>query len=75
MAPIVCSSPLANIGFKIEAASIAPSAAPAPTKVCISSMKRTISPRVLISFRTFLSLSSKSPRYLEPATSDERSKV
>ena len=75
VAPIVCNSPLASIGFKIEAASIAPSAAPAPTKVWISSMKRTMSPLVLISFNTFFSLSSKSPRYLEPATNAERSRV
>ena len=33
VAPIVCSSPRASIGFRILAASIAPSAAPAPTSV------------------------------------------
>ena len=46
----------------IDAASIAPSAAPAPTRVWISSMNRTMSPRVLISFKTFFNRSSKSPR-------------
>jgi ATP-dependent Clp protease ATP-binding subunit ClpA len=46
----------------IDAASMAPSAAPAPTSVCSSSMNRMMSPRVLISLRTFLSRSSKSPR-------------
>ena len=46
----------------IDAASIAPSAAPAPTSVCSSSMNRMMSPRVLISFSTFLRRSSKSPR-------------
>ena len=45
-----------------EAASIAPSAAPAPTSVWSSSMNRMMSPRVLISFSTFLRRSSKSPR-------------
>src|SRR5438105_5928041 len=67
VAPIVCSSPRASIGLSIEAASIAPSAAPAPTSVCSSSMNKMMSPRVLISLRTFFSRSSKSPRYLEPA--------
>jgi hypothetical protein len=52
----------ASIGFRIEAASIAPSAAPAPTRVWISSMNSTMSPRVLISLSTFLRRSSKSPR-------------
>ena len=59
----------------MDAASIAPSAAPAPTKVCISSINRTISPLVFISLRTFLSLSSKSPLYLDPATSEDKSRV
>ena len=62
VAPTVCSSPRASIGFRIEAASMAPSAAPAPTRVWISSMKRTMSPRLLISLSTFLRRSSKSPR-------------
>ena len=44
------------------AASIAPSAAPAPTRVWISSMNSTMSPRVRISLSTFFSRSSKSPR-------------
>jgi hypothetical protein len=35
----------ASIGLSILPASIAPSAAPAPTTVCNSSMKRMISPR------------------------------
>ena len=38
------SSPRASIGFSRLAASTAPSAAPAPTIVCSSSMKRTIRP-------------------------------
>jgi len=56
----------ASIGFRIDAASIAPSAAPAPTSVCSSSMNKMMSPRVLISFRTFLSRSSKSPGTWSP---------
>ena len=44
VAPTARSSPRASIGFSMFAASTAPSAAPAPTIVCSSSMKRTISP-------------------------------
>ena len=43
VAPIVWSSPRASIGFSMFDASIDPSAAPAPTTVCSSSMNRTIS--------------------------------
>jgi ATP-dependent Clp protease ATP-binding subunit ClpC len=46
----------------IDAASMAPSAAPAPTSVCSSSMNRMMSPRVRISLSTFFRRSSKSPR-------------
>src|SRR5699024_6137661 len=49
VAPMVCSSPRANFGLSKDAASIAPSAAPAPTKVWISSMNKMISPRWLSS--------------------------
>ena len=70
VAPTARSSPRASIGFSMLAASTAPSAAPAPTIVCSSSMKRTISPSdSLISVRTALSRSSNSPRYFEPARS------
>ena len=62
VAPMVCSSPRASIGLRIDAASIAPSAAPAPTSVCSSSMNRMMSPRVRISLSTFFRRSSKSPR-------------
>jgi hypothetical protein len=62
VAPMVCSSPRASIGLRMLAASIAPSAAPAPTSVWISSMNSTMSPRVRISLSTFLRRSSKSPR-------------
>ena len=40
VAPTVCSSPRASIGLSMLEASIEPSAAPAPTTVCSSSMKR-----------------------------------
>ena len=62
VAPMVWSSPRASIGFRMEAASMAPSAAPAPTRVWSSSMNSTMSPRVRISFSTFFRRSSKSPR-------------
>ena len=47
-----------------------PSAAPAPTTVCSSSMKRMTCPSAsAISLSTALSRSSNSPRYFAPATS------
>jgi len=57
------------------AASTAPSAAPAPTSMCISSMKSMQLPAALISSMTFLSRSSNSPRYLVPATRAPMSRV
>ena len=50
------------------AASIAPSAAPAPISVCISSITRIMFPACLISSIIFLRRSSNSPLYLVPAT-------
>ena len=41
VAPMDCSSPRASDGLRMLAASTAPSAAPAPTSVCSSSMNRT----------------------------------
>jgi hypothetical protein len=74
VAPIVCSSPRASIGLSRFEASIAPSAAPAPTTVCSSSMNRMIRPSdSLISRRTALRRSSNSPRNLAPAISAPRS--
>ena len=74
VAPIARSSPRASIGFSMLPASIAPSAAPAPTIVCSSSMKVMISPsESAISFSTALSRSSNSPRYFAPATIAPRS--
>src|SRR4029453_16382957 len=63
------SRPRANIGLSRLEASTAPSAAPAPTIVWSSSMKRTIWPSAAwISLRTALSRSSNSPRYFQPAS-------
>ncbi len=69
------SSPRASIGLSMLPASIAPSAPPAPTTVCSSSMNVITSPPAsAISFRTAFSRSSNSPRYLEPAIIDPRSR-
>ena len=71
VAPIMCSSPRASIGLSMLPASIAPSAAPAPTTVCSSSTNSRIRPSAaLTSASTALSRSSNSPRYFAPATSD-----
>ena len=76
VAPIMRSSPRASIGLIMLPASIAPSAAPAPTMVCSSSMKVMTSPSAsVISLSTALSRSSNSPRYLAPATIEPRSRL
>ena len=75
VAPMHCSSPRASGGLRMFAASIAPSAAPAPTSVCSSSMKRMASLVLRSSSMIFLSRSSNSPRYLVPATSEPMSRV
>ena len=49
-------------------ASMPPSAVPAPTMACTSSMNKITSPARCTSSNTFLNRSSKSPRYLVPAT-------
>ena len=69
VAPTQRSSPRARAGLSMLAASTAPSAAPAPTSVCSSSMKQMISPSLsVISRRTAFRRSSNSPRYFAPAT-------
>ena len=74
VAPTARSSPRASIGLSRLAASTAPSAAPAPTIVCSSSMNRMTWPRASwISFRTAFRRSSNSPRYFEPASSEPMS--
>ncbi len=76
VAPTQRSSPRASAGFNMLEASIAPSAAPAPTSVCNSSMKRISWPWAFsISFNTAFSLSSNSPRYFAPASIDPRSRA
>ena len=57
------------------AASTAPSAAPAPTSMCISSMNRMQLPALLSSSMTFFRRSSNSPRYFVPATRLPMSRV
>mmetsp|Transcript_7070 Transcript_7070/g.20612 ORF Transcript_7070/g.20612 Transcript_7070/m.20612 type:complete len:493 (-) Transcript_7070:155-1633(-) len=69
VAPMHCSSPRASAGLSKLAASMAPSAAPAPTSVWISSMKSTVSLDCVTSSITDLSRSSNSPRYFVSATS------
>ena len=70
VAPIARNSPLASAGFRMFAASIAPSLAPAPTRVWISSMKSTISPSAeTTSLTTPFNRSSNSPLYFAPAIS------
>ena len=71
VAPTVCSSPRASIGFSMLDASIDPSDAPAPTTVCSSSMNRITCPCAsVISLRTAFSRSSNSPRYFAPLRAD-----
>ena len=68
-----CRSPRASSGLIIELKSSEPSAAPAPTSVCISSMKRMMS-RALrrTSSKMRFTRPSNSPRYFVPATSGPR---
>src|SRR5436190_1464943 len=75
VAPMHWSSPRASAGLRILAASTAPSAAPAPTSVCTSSIKIMQSRLLRISSMIFLRRSSNSPRYLVPATSEPTSRV
>src|ERR1039458_4511103 len=70
VAPMQCSSPRASIGLSRFPASIDPSVFPAPTTVCSSSMKSTISPAASwTSLSTALRRSSNSPRNFAPAIS------
>ncbi len=74
VAPMVCISPRARRGFIMLPASMLPSeVSPAPTIWCISSMKSMTFPSFVTRSMTFFILSSKSPRYLVPATMPERS--
>ena len=70
VAPTQCSSPRASMGLSMFPASDEPSVLPAPTMVCISSMKRIIFPSdSFIFFSTAFSRSSNWPRYMAPAMS------
>ena len=75
VAPMTCSSPRASAGLSMLPASIAPSAAPAPTtRVQLVDEEDQISPSfAVISSITFFRRSSKSPRYWVPATMPARS--
>ncbi len=76
VAPTMRSSPRASMGLSMLPASIAPSAAPAPTTVWSSSMKVITWPSdSRISSRTALRRSSNSPRNLEPAIIEPRSRA
>ena len=67
---MLLSSPRARAGFRMFAASMAPSPLPAPTRVWISSMKRIMRPSECVtSLITDFKRSSNSPLYLAPATS------
>ena len=69
VAPMLRSSPRARAGFRMLAASMAPSLLPAPTSVCISSINRMMLPSLFTtSFTTPFRRSSNSPLYLAPAT-------
>ena len=75
VAPTQCNSPRARAGLSILPASIAPSALPAPTIVCSSSMNKMICPSCLPrSLSTALRRSSNSPRNLAPAMSAPKSR-
>ena len=75
VAPMTCISPLARAGLRILAASTAPSAEPAPIRVCTSSMNRMIFPDFDTSSIADFILSSKSPLYFVPATIPVRSRA
>ena len=75
VAPTHCNSPRLSAGLMMLLASIAPSAEPAPTMVCSSSMNRMTLRERRISSITALMRSSNWPRYLVPATISARSRV
>ena len=70
-----CISPRARAGFSMLAASMVPAAAPAPTMVCISSMKRMTLGFFCNSLIMERMRSSNWPRYLVPATTDDMSSM
>ena len=66
VAPIICTSPRPSAGLRMFAASIAPSALPAPMMVCSSSIKRMMSPARRTSRSTDFTRSLKIPAVLRP---------
>ena len=68
VAPMHCTSPLASAGFSMLAASSEPDVLPAPTIVCISSMKSITLGFFCSSFSIAFILSSNCPLYFVPAT-------
>ena len=68
VAPMHCNEPLERAGLNMLEASMAPSAAPAPTIVWSSSMNKITSPDFSISSMTAFMRSSNCPRYFVPAT-------
>ena len=75
VAPTHCTSPLANAGLRMFAASNDPEALPAPMSVCISSTKRITSGCSRSSVITCFIRSSNWPRYVVPATIEATSSV
>ncbi len=75
VAPMHCSSPRLRAGLMMFEASIVPSAEPAPTIVCNSSINKMMFFERRISSMTALMRSSNWPRYLVPATIKARSSV
>ena len=75
VAPTQRISPRDNAGLRMFAASSEPSAEPAPTSVCSSSMNRMMFGFSTSSFMIALSRSSNCPRYLVPATMSEMSRA
>ena len=73
VAPITWSSPRSGAGLSMFDASMAPSAAPAPTTVYSSSINRIRSLRPRAPRRSVLSRSSNSPRYFVRAIIPARS--
>src|SRR5277367_6044743 len=73
VAPMHWISPRDNAGFRMLAASSEPSADPAPTRVCSSSIKTMAFWLSINSFMMVFSRSSNCPRYFVPATISERS--
>ena len=75
VAPMHCISPLARAGFSMLAASMVPGAEPAPTMVCISSMKRMTLGFFCSSLMMERMRSSNWPRYFVPATTPAMSSI